>query len=173
MDRILAMIPLKDGHAFKSEVLRGLCKQTVPVDIMAVSRPKSERHRNIPAGYISMSECRNIAKEEGLEQYNSEYFLLLNRDVVLKRDTDIEDMINFLQFNRDFGAVAINTRKKEIRLLVDNTHTDIACMVIRRSILEKITFHNEKHCNCRCVCGYIRSNGLSVGYIDHRKCPEI
>jgi len=172
-ERLVAMIPLKDGHAIRKEIYEGLYKQTVDIDIMTVSRPMSSRYGRAKEGYLSMSECRNIIKNEALKKYEAEYFLMLNRDVVLERENDVKDLINFLKDNKEFAAVAINTRAKKIYKLIDNFHTDIACMLIRRDVLIGLEFNNEISCNCRCVCEYITDIGMKVGYIDHRRCLEI
>lgn len=175
MNTILpVLIPLKDGHELSYKVLKALVKQTIDVDVICVSRPEesSDKSRFPDNGWKSMSKCRNIAKNKALKKYDSKYFLFLNRDVELGGDKDLEDLITFLEDNENFIAVAINTRNKEIKKLIDTHHTDIACALFRREALEELEFNNSYGCNCRGVCVYALSNKKKIGYIDHRKSLE-
>ena len=144
---IVAIIPLKDGHEFTKEVLEGLVKQTVSISVVCISRP---------SGYMTM--CRNLATEEALKQYREhDFFLLLNRDVILEKEDSVEQMIKFLKINEEYGAVALDTRghKKEV-LVGEKNHFDIACMVVRRYVLEKVKFDNNIGCNCISFCQNIK-----------------
>jgi len=173
---IVALIPLKDGHVLHNEVLKSLMNQTVNVDVMCISRPMESIESKLKPnnGYISMSLCRNLLNQYVLEQYNYDKFLLLNRDVVFSNNTDIEEMMDFLDKNKNYSGVALNIRNKNVDFSIcEISHVDIACMVIRRIILEKINFNNQFSCNCRSLLKDI--NRLKLGkltYLDNRRLKE-
>jgi len=156
---IVALIPLKDGHVLSTEVLLGLTKQTIPIVLLCVSRPREDLV-DYPAtvGWVSMTKCRNILREEALALYpNQKYFLLLNRDVILEHETILEKMIDFLDTNEEYGCLAVDTRGADTnKLLEESRHFDIAFMVVRNYILTNVSFDNEKGCNCNSFCDNVK-----------------
>ena len=177
MSDIVAMIPLKDGHELKYETLCSIAEQTVRIDIVCVSRPMKslEGEKNKEGnGWLSMSECRNIAKEDVLARFDHDKFLLLNRDVVFSSATDVEDMMRFLDEDVQYGLVALNTRNRKIIELA-TSHVDIACSVVHRYALEHVVFHNDKGCNCNAVRSSIRrlDKRNKLRYLDKRQLKEI
>jgi hypothetical protein len=173
---IVALIPLKDGHVLYYDVLKSLMNQTVKVEIMCISRPIESLESKIRPnnGFISMTKCRNLLKQQSLEQYNDDKFLLLNRDVILKNNTDIEEMMNFLDKNKKYVGVALNTRNYDIDFTIcEYSHVDIACMVIKRNILEKIEYNNNYWCNCKSLLKDIQRLKLgNLTYLDNRQLKE-
>lgn len=180
---MIAMIPLKDWHTLMPEVIKGIMEQTIPIQLLCVSRPKkASKDPYLPKkdnGVISITECRNLIREEALKT-NEEFFLILNSDVIFTSPTDVEDMLNFLKSHEEFGLVALNTRKEHLPTLELKFHVDIACSIIRRYVLENIKFHNNDGYRigcCNCVCLEIDMGKLSkhsrFTYLDHRQLYEV
>jgi len=180
---MITMIPLKDGHPLQPEVIQGISNQTVPLELLCISRPKKSSDDPYLVkkdnGVISITVCRNILRETVLKS-NEEFFLMLNSDVIFSSPTDVEDMLNFLKENEEFGLVALHTRTDfQLPMLEFKFHIDIACSIIRRYVLENIVFHNDDGfrtgvCNCKCLSMDMRKlqkHNRST-YLDFRQLRE-
>lgn len=165
-----ALIPLKDGMELHRKVLYGLANQTVPLEPVCVSRPQRDdpSQPDQTKGLLSITECRNILRDCALKNWpDDEYFLMMNRDVILKSDT-VQRMIQFLSVNQDHGAVCCWTRDYQLKVVDHMMHVDIACILIRNSSLRNIKFHNDCGCNCLGVCADFKKLDLKIGYLtDH------
>ena len=149
MKKILVLIPLKDGHKIPSETLDSISLQTIEADIICISRsgmvPREYAlNSSIPISSIKEAVCLNIAAQEALKT-DTDYFLIMHRDVVFLKNDSIECLVSFLETHTKYGAVAYNTREYP----PDLDHIDTSCMLIRRYVLEKIPFHNKCGCICR------------------------
>lgn len=151
---MIALIPNRDGHIISEEVIKGIQRQTIPIDIMVVSRPQEDfvYGNEVRKGWKSIEICRNILREEALKR-KDEFFLLINNDVVMLNDDDVMCMLDFLKkdTNCEYGAVAIDTINIDQKYLEDvsKDHVCIALMLIRRFVLENIKF---KSTNGMCDC---------------------
>lgn len=148
---MVALMPQKDGHIVSCMVLKGLTMQTIPVDIMTISRPQVDmicESQTYP-GWVSIAQCRNILREKAL-QLSDTFFLMINNDIVLKASDDIEAMVSFLCENQDHGAVAIDSSMAEsIPDEIGSVHVSTSCMLIRREVLSKIEFMcRDGRCDC-------------------------
>ena len=154
-DRILALIPLKDGHVIPSNCIRSYIIQTVKIDLICVSRPSERSFFDIDDIECShntehaITTNYNLLREEALKT-DEDMFLLLHRDVCFKNTDDVSSLINFLETNPEYGAVAHNTRDTKVHAgRSDLIHIDVACMLIRKYVLEKVPFGNRYGCNCQ------------------------
>lgn len=170
-----ALIPLKDGHEISTEVLRGLAGQSISLQPVFVSRPQrdDDPSRSLQKGQLSITECRNLLRDLALQNWpGDEYFLMMNRDVILRSDT-VQSMLNFLSSNKEYGALCCWTRKPPMRNIKDSLHVDIACMLIRASSLSSIHFHNECGCNCAGLCIDFIKLGLKIEYLEDLILKEV
>lgn len=167
------MMPLLDTHPIESAVLRGIALQTIDVDIMPLTRPLSEESKRF--GHHIVATDRDIVRQWALERYPQDSkFLSLNRRVLFSKPTDVEDMIKFLDVNRDYGAVALNTKVigKYSEPFIKG-HVNVACMVIRRSVLEQIHFHATYGCECAGITHDVEEIlKMKIGYLDDRFLDE-
>ena len=154
MKPILTMIPLMDGHTLHRDVLYGLSRQSVPLAVMPVSRPGGEHNREAEA------ETRNIARALALAT-DGPHFLTMDSDVVLRDTAVVEQMVLALAGDEGLGAVAaccLLAGPSSVAV----THVDLACMLIRRKLLESVTFRVGD--NGGCMCHAFRRDAIEHGW---------
>lgn len=150
------MMPLLDGHTVDPVTLVSLGMQTVPVTLMPVSRPMMEACLVQPGG-IDRRQCeaftRNVLRSLVLAQFpDSTVYLSIDSDVLLRDKLVVEDMVNALDEDSSLGAVAAHCREQPARVLDDALHTDIGCILIRRYVLEHVSFRVSGGCCCVGFC---------------------
>lgn len=157
------LIPLRDGHKLKSEVIKSIAMQTVDCDIICVSRAiidKKEQRK-------SEAETRNILKTF----IKDDFSIFMDSDVCFVNKNDVEDMINAIKSsNKD--VLVYNTK---YRIKVDlkqqfYNHIAIACSIWRNSFLKNYNFKAFE--DMRCLCFDMCKN-VNIGYIDDRLLKEV
>ncbi len=184
------MMPFADGYKLQAESLRSFAEQTVPIHLMPLSRPKEHFTfkgmaqvfvRKIRTERKGISTCRNLLREQAL-QLSDEFVLHVDTDVVFSTEHDVEDMLIFMKKNPRIGVLGLNTKDFVTVTGFYPKHIPMACLLFRREILEKITFHNGKYfrkCNCSMMCRDVRDlehpdgGKWEVRYLDGRKLKEI
>jgi hypothetical protein len=102
--------------------------------------------------------------------HNDKYILILDHDVLLTSNTDIEDMINFLETHPELDACAYDT--KDVGSIANTKkyyHVVIACCMVRAS---KLTNYQFKADGDNCMCVDFNKN-FNIDYVDSRKIKEI
>ncbi len=159
---MLTIILDRKGRILKNEFLLAVASQGVKLDILIVN-----------------SENKDISDREWLRQKalnlapNDKYFLLLNSDVVFETEKDVQELIDYLDKYKNYGAIAYDTRNRDEKALI---HVDIACMLIRREVLEKVVFHKDPKrltCTCDFLCDDIKVLGYKVGYLLTHRLKEL
>lgn len=162
---MLAMIPVRDGMTLPNDFLKGLMSQTVPIDIMVVSRPREDIIEGQDHGWKSRSVVKNMMKNFALET-KDKYFVFLNQNVYIKEPDLFEKMEKFLEENSEYGAVAYDY-KEHIKKGYKIHHIDIACMMITRKVLENLIFHNKGYrCDCHSVRKKLKEMNLLIRYLE-------
>lgn len=186
---IICMMPIGDGQTIHPEVLKGIARQSVPVHLMPLSRPIEHFDYNgmdpvflkkIRTNRKSISINRNLVKTLAIER-SEKYVLHLDSDVVFTSDHDVKDMVRFLDENPRVGVIGLNTKNMKMDKL-DLSHISMACLLFRKEILQKYTFHNGKYdrdCNCQMLTNDIRELSHPGGkfweirYLDDRQLYEV
>lgn len=140
--------------------MKSLVLQSVDVDILSITCEEKT------------SEDREWLRERALTRAPDDpYFLLLNSDVLFETNGDIQELIDYLEANQDYAAVAYDTRNRSEGELV---YVDIACMLVRNNVMQKIRFHGE---NFNCTCNQLRDDvqklGYKIGYLKTHVLQEI
>jgi hypothetical protein len=148
------MIPLMDGHRLHRDVLRGLVGQSVPLTVMPVSRPGGEHDREAEAA------TRNLARTLALAT-PADYYLTMDSDVVLQDMGVVEQMVSLLVSDAGLGAVAAVCRLSGPSN-VNVSHVDLACMLIRRALLETVSFRVGEGRGC--MCHAFRKDAMAAGW---------
>lgn len=164
---IIAVMPLKEGCIICNDVLTALNNQSVKIGILPVTRPK-EGFR----GGISRTFCKNTGKELALQLFDHDLFLFLNSDIVFRSQNGVQDMISFLEENKDYGAVAIQKSKR-----VSSDHIDIGCMTVRREVMKHVDFTLEStdhpSCDCRNFERDMQTIGYKMGYLKDQTIVDL
>lgn len=96
-------------------------------------------------GWKSQTKAREDGRRWALENYDHPYFLFLNSYVIFSTDHDIEDMMNFLDKNEEYGATGLSVHGQLNEYLAERISVvDIACMLIRRYVLERVSIKVNK-----------------------------
>ena len=210
MKKILAIMPLMDGHVISHRVLASLAHQEgadnhppladdyspLQIALMPLSRPLSEyteadygplasRRTILKPRRKGVTENRNLlARLCGSNRFRDiDYVLHIDGTTVLEGRRDVYDMSEAL--NAEPGTAAIGIRVMARPAGAQNAgipsfgpernHVDMACILIRRSVLIEYIFHNGEHhalCNCRAFFDDMKAKGLTVRYLDDRIIPE-
>lgn len=148
IQRLAALIPLKDGMLLDYEFLNCLNKQLgVSVDVMPLTRPRVDLVEGKDKGWKSKTEAKNIMREEVIK-LDYDYILLLNNNVYLKDELVIYNLFKFLEEHKDYGAVGYDVHGRKFRS--DCQHINLECCLVRKEVLKKIEFRNScGDCDCR------------------------
>lgn len=153
---------LAEGHRYT----KLLESQTVPVEIMLCRTPSGEA--------VSRIACQAMATKISP---TPKYVCVADPDRVCCDSnnnykpnlSNIEDAINFLESNNDFGAISLTYPSKGREEDDKNPHIDIGFVLYRMDILMKLKFdyEREQHCFCLTVTKQIRDMGYRFGYLDN------
>lgn len=116
------------------------------------------------------SEIKNRNDLLKLIEQDDIYVLLMDADVCLTSNTDIEDMIIFLESHPELDACALDT--KDVGSIYNTKkyyHVVIACCMVRAQKLINYQFTaDSEHCGCVDF-----NNNFNIDYVDSRKLKEI
>jgi len=176
---IPVLIPMKDGHILYPDVYKSILNQTIQLSIIPITRPRLEIdtikgidpniEKDICHGYLSQAQNRNIAVDS-ISSYKGDFIVMMDCDTVLLENNVIEKAIEKLSKNKNLGVVHINKRAIEIKDL-ELPHYDIGCIIIRTTILRKITFRSETPATCNCISFHndVTEMGYSSTYNESRQ----
>lgn len=150
------MMPLLDGHTVDAITLVSLGMQSIPVTLMPVSRPMMDACLVQPRA-LARRQCeaftRNVLRSLVLAQFpDSTVYLSIDSDVLLRDKLVVEDMVKALDDDDGLGAVAAHCREQPLRVVDDAVHTDIGCIMVRRYVLERLSFRAAGGCCCVGFC---------------------
>ena len=133
------LMPLGINSIISKDVLDGIRMQTVKSILCVASDPDTKLNKRC-------NEARN--RNALREMASSPYTLYLDSDIVFTRPGDIEAMAYFLSTNNEWDAVAIDFHNVNTHLCESRKHVIIACMLIRYSVLQTLTFRQENEKDC-------------------------
>ena len=118
------------------------------------------------------ANARNFVKEMWKDcPQKSEYFLMTDNDILMPKGS-VQDMINFLNNNKDFGAIALH-RNEVPTEVIEPSHINAGPVLFRSSIFEQITYHNNDGCECQGQSNDVRKLGSRIGYLPNYQYDHI
>ena len=159
---MLVIIFNRNCRVFDNQFLKGLASQTVPLDLLIMSQKE----------HVKKPEDREWLRQKALAEYpNDRYFLLLNSDVIFETEKDVQELVDYLDKTKEYGAIAYFTRRGKN---LAPEHVDIACMLIRKELLMQISFiqNPRMHCTCNHIREQAKGLGYKVGYIPDRRLKD-
>jgi len=154
---IPAIISMKPGHVLAPIVYGSLYKQTISPFILPITSDKPKDNIFNPfkeywdPAYITQAEARNRGVEICLKESNVKYAYFQDCDVILTKDTAIEDAINVLKSNKKIGVVYFLT--KDIKgNFIDKIqdHYFVASLIGLIDVFKKIKFRTDTQNICYC-----------------------
>ena len=94
------------------------------------------------------ADARNFVKEMWQSsRIKSKYVLATDNDIILPLGS-LQSLIDFLDTNSDFGAIALhrNMLPTEVR---EDPHVNAGPVLYRSEVYEQITYHNNDGCECQ------------------------
>lgn len=157
---MIALMPLRDGHLIPADVMRGLAAQTVPMALLAVSRPGGEPAR------ASEAATRNVLRLIALEEHPEDLtYLLVDSDTVM-RDPGLVRAMEEKMYAGGYGAVAANVKAKAKREEEARTHVDMGCCLVGAGVLRAVSFRTvDGSCCCKPFTADVRAAGWEIGYL--------
>lgn len=93
--KILCVLAVYDGQIIREGVLTAIAKQTLPMELMVVSRPGGE-----------LGVCLDIIKDiVSIKEY--EYILHITCGIGFSEETWVENLVKYLDRNTNCSAVGI------------------------------------------------------------------
>ena len=145
--------------------------------------------QNIPMRFF-ISNCkgdgsanaRNFIKDTWKlipSKEKSKYVLMTDNDLLMPPGS-VQDMINFLDENSDFGAISLH-RNKAPQELEEPKHINAGPVLFRSPVLGQITYHNNDGCECQGMTNDVRDIiidseaelGYRIGYLPNYQYGHI
>lgn len=162
MNRITILIPAADGHALRSETVRSIAMQSIPCDVVVISRSQ------VDACHYRREEAinRNLLRRFS----SSPYAVMMDTRKAFTSDHDVADMVAFLDAYPEWDAVALDTKGINIRKAEAAGHVDIGCMCVRTEKLQGFEWRIDRDQH-ECCCKDVNEK-LKIRYLDDRKLIE-
>ena len=112
------------------------------------------------------ADARNFVQDmwSGCPQ-KSKYFLMTDNDLLIPEGA-LQDMIDYLDNNKDFGAISLH--RTEVPKEVDEPkHINAGPVLFRSEVFEKIRYHNNSGCECQGMSNDVRDLGHRIGYLNN------
>ena len=155
--RLDVVMPVKEGRFIHNKVLSSIENQGYNTRLWV-----STLHS---AGNIALA--RNQVK-----QYASGEFVLMHDNDIILPDGILDRMIDFLQQNANFGAVAVSKKHvpdPAIGKVEVVGHVDAGPVMWRTALLHQITYRGYTEdcpqCECLGYCEDLRAMGYEVGFL--------
>ena len=110
------------------------------------------------------ASARNFVKEMWQANPNKSKYALMTDNDLLMPESSVQAMINFMNDNSDFGAIALHRNETPNRTIEPN-HINAGPVLFRSDIYDKITYHNNDGCECQGQCNDIRNLDYRIGYL--------
>ena len=118
------------------------------------------------------ADARNFVKSMWKEcPQKSDYFLMTDNDILIPKDS-LQDMINFLNNNKEFGAIALH-RTETPKEITEISHINAGPVLFRSPAFEQITYHNNDGCECQGMSNDVRKLGHRIGYLPNWQYEHI
>lgn len=152
------LMPLGPGYTISKDVLNAIFMQTVQCFLCVKENLEIKEKRS-----------NEMANRNDLKRFASApYTLCMDSNVILSSPFDVNDMVNFMNLNDNYDAVALDTKGINIDMATIDRHVVIACMMVRFPVLQQLTFRQEKNeCLCYCV-----NRDIRICYLDSRRLTE-
>lgn len=158
---IFILIPLAPGTDPHQDTLAAIASQSVPCKVVTRCEPFIRTRDRL--GDMRRHLCAN--RNALIKDASCPYTVYLNHDVVFSSSHDVADMMQFLDANNDYDAVALDTKGIDIAKYERNRHVVEACVMIRATSLVGYTWTADAH-HCPCI----NFNAMfRVRYLDDRR----
>ena len=94
----------------------------------------------------------------------SKYCLMSDNDILFPEGS-IKAMIEFLDRNEDYGAIALH-RSENPQEVIDSAHINAGPVLYRTEVYKQITYHTNDGCECQGMCNDIRNLNYRIGYLN-------
>jgi hypothetical protein len=162
---IRILIPAADGHPLAWETLRGISMQSVPCEVVVISRAKTHK-----TDMYLIRACEARVRTELIKYASSPYVMMCDTDVAFTDSNDVKDAIAHLESHTELDAVTLNAKAAqnlESREQVE--HVDLGVVCIRTSSLKDFVFSGFDG-NCCCIDF---NQKMNIKYLDNRQLITI
>ena len=111
------------------------------------------------------ADARNNVKDMWKNSINRSEFVLMTDNDIFFPAGSINKMIDFLNRNEDFGAIALH-RSETPEEVTEPCHINAGPVMFKSEIYEQITYHNKAGCECQGFSDDIRKLNYRIGYLD-------
>jgi hypothetical protein len=164
---MLILISLANGQVLAPGVKASIAMHTIPTQIILCCTPGVVNSQRVytPERKVGEAASRELCKKTALET-TDKMFVMMDRDAKLLYPTSLQQALNLLNANHEYGALSLALPKKPWN---DYDHIDTRCVMIRREVLEKIDFTalNQQRCICREFTKAIRGLGVKYDYFSN------
>ena len=87
-------------------------------------------------------------------------------------ENSVQAMIDFLDANSDFGAIALH-RNETPAEVTEPSHINAGPVLFRSPIFEQITYHNNDGCECQGMTNDVRKLDQKIGYLPNFQYDHI
>ena len=165
MNHIDILIPCAPDRYFPQLVMDHILIQDIPIRLF-FSNAKGD----------GAASARNYVKDMWQNSPDqSEYVLMADNDIIFPQGS-FHALINFLNNNKDFGAIALHrTQAPEVPedQATEPSHVNAGPVLYRSEIYKQITYHNNDGCECQGQSNDIRKLGHRIGYLGSWKYDHI
>ena len=156
---ILVLMPISPDRIIPEPVMSSILMQGIPVTIIM--------HNSIGDDAVAARQYLHDYP------YKSDKFILtMDNDLVLPQDS-LQKLVDFLNKNEDFGAIAISKLFTPTEPVDEAGHIDAAPVLFRLEVYEKIDYHNRNGCECMGMTKDIRNLGYKIGFLGGLKAKHI
>jgi hypothetical protein len=163
---MIVLIPMATGQQISKEVRSSIKTQTIHTWVHPVRRAgiiKSNRNyskQRIKGEEDSREACKALVRRC---YFLGEYAIMQDYDREHLYNTNYQDMKNFLDTHREYGAVSISGLKGK----KEEDHVDIGCVMYRNIVFMDLVFKNKYgRCLCNEITEQIRGMNKKFGYLD-------
>ena len=118
------------------------------------------------------ASARNHVKDMWTNYEGRSTYVLTSDNDLLLPEGSLQAMIDFLESNADYGAIALHRNQTPDRVMED-AHVNAGPVLYRSHVFEQITYHNNSGCECQGMTNDIRNLGYRIGYLNGFQYPHI
>lgn len=159
-------IPIATGQLVPSEVLNSITSQTVSCDVVVCDTPGlvNSQKTGGPGKVRGEAASRNLCQQKARE-CGDKFYIIQDSDMVHLQKTNIEEMLDFMQSNLMFSAIALN--KLSATRSVYESHIQLSCILFRHWVSRLFYSYDPA---LHCVCGEFKTAmdllGAKYRYLD-------
>lgn len=111
------------------------------------------------------ADARNYVKDMWQNNKDKSKYVLASDNDIIFPEGSIKAMVDFLDENEDFGAIALH-RSENPTEVIEPSHINAGPVLYRSEIYKQITYHNEAGCECQGMSNDIRNLNCRIGYLN-------